>query len=183
VIAFALAVVLASVDPTPDPTPPPADCSLVNETQAALILGFPVETPDEASKTGGICFYVSQNVSEDGTLTYAIVTADRLPARRAFYRASARRCAPAIVGTLNELACRQFIALAQANDMTAYYAARSGAPDATPVSGLGDEAVETGNALYVHRGDEVFEVSVLLRGDLDVERTKRLASELLARTK
>ena len=183
-IVLVLALLIANADePSAPPTPPPADCSLVDGTEASKILGFPVGDPDEAAREGGICFYTTSFASDDGSLTYAIVTKDRLPVRRAFYRATARRCAPAILGTLNELACRQFIALAGAQDMDAYYAARAKAADASPVPGLGAEAIQSGNALYIHRGDEVFELSVLVRGDLDVARTTALATEILRRAK
>jgi hypothetical protein len=183
-LALVLALLIAnSDDPGVPPTPPPADCSIVDTRGASKILGFPVGDPDEAARAGGICFFVARSAGDEGTLTYAIVTKDRLPVRRAFYRATARRCAPAVKGTLNELACRQFIALAGAQDMDAYWAARASAADASPVPGLGDAAIESGNALYVHRGDKVFELSVLVAGDLDLTRTTDLANQVLGQVK
>ncbi len=189
VIALLLALALAGAEPSataaPEATatPGPADCSIVDVAAASRILGYPVGAPDPNSRTGGSCFYVSRDIAEDGSLAYAIVTPDRLAQRRAFFLAFSRRCAPAAKGTLNELACRQFIALSQANDMDDYYTARSGAGDASPVPGLGDSAVASGNALYVRHGEAVFEVSVLRGGDFDLERSTALARELLSRAK
>jgi len=109
-VAIALANQSADASSTAEPSAapaPPADCSIVNGTDASAILGYPVQDPDSVSRSGGTCFYISQNVSDDGTLSYAIVTAGSLPQRRAYFRAYSRRCAPAVKGTLNELACRK----------------------------------------------------------------------------
>jgi hypothetical protein len=190
VIVPFLTIALAVADPGETPSPDagtaaaaPADCSVVDGAAAAAILGYSVTDPDPTSRSGGTCFYVSERASEDGTLSYGIVTADSLPQRRAYFHAFSRRCAPAVKGTLNELACRQYIALSQATDMNAYFAARTGAGDASPVPGLGDSAVISGSALYVRRGNVVYEMSVTRGGDFDLERTTQLAHALLTGTK
>jgi hypothetical protein len=180
VVAFASAA-LATPDATQDATPAPADCTVVGTRDAATILGFPVQPPDPASETGGICFFTSRDISHDGELSYAVVTADRLEQRRAFFRAYSRRCAPAVKGTLNELMCRQYLKLAVAQTIDDYYAARTGAGDASPVPGIGDSAVASGNALYVRRGQTVFEISVTRSGDFDLGAATTVANELLAR--
>jgi len=184
-VAVVLAAVLAANpmgaadEPSPVPTVGPVDCSVIPIAEAHVILGYEVQPPDELSRTGGICFYPSRDVTQDGSVSFAVVTADWLPQRRAFFRAYARRCAPAVKGTLNEIACRQLLKLAVVQTMDDYYAARSSAGDASPVPGLGESAVESGNALYVHRGQTVFEISVLRGGDFDLERSTKLARELL----
>jgi hypothetical protein len=171
----------ATPDATQDATPAPADCTIVGAHDAAAILGFPVQPPDPASESGGICFFTSRDISHDGELSYAVVTADRLPQRRAFFRAYSRRCAPAVKGTLNELMCRQYLQLAVAQTIDDYYTARTGAGDASPVPGIGDSAVASGNALYVRRGQIVFEISVTRSGDFDLAAATTVANELLAR--
>jgi hypothetical protein len=185
--ALLLATALAGAttvadDPTPIPTLPPADCSIVDATEASKIIGFEVEPPDEISRSGGICHFTSVDVSHEGMLSYALITADRLPQRRAFFYALSRRCAPAVKGTLNYLGCRQFLKLAVAQTLDDYYAARTSSGDASPIPGLGESAVVNGNALYVKRGQTVFEVSVTIGGEFDLERSTRLANELLAHT-
>jgi hypothetical protein len=182
VLAFATIVAYGPAARAADSTPAPADCTLVGAHDAAAVLGFPVQPPDAASQSGGICFFTSRDISNDGSLSYAVVTADRLPQRRAFFRAYSRRCAPAVKGTLNELMCRQFLKLAVAQTIDAYYAARTAAGDASPVPGLGDSAVASGNALYVRRGDTVFEISVTRSGDFDLPAATTIAKELLARS-
>jgi hypothetical protein len=169
----------STTDEPPDAAPPPADCSLVSGADLESILGVPVQAVDPASRSGGICFFPSRDAAQDGSLSYAIVTADRLPQRRAFYLAYARRCAPAAKGTLNELACRQYLKLAAAQTIDEYFAARTGAGDASPVPGLGEDAVASGNALYVKRGQTVFEVSVVHGDEFDLDAATALAVRLL----
>jgi hypothetical protein len=161
--------------------PVAVDCTIVGAHDAGEIMGFPVQPPDAASQSGGICFFTSRDISHDGSLSYAIVTADRLAQRRAFFRAYSLRCAPAVKGTLNELMCRQFLKLAVAQTIDEYYAARTGAGDASPVPGIGDSAVSSGSALYVRRGETVFEISVTRSGDFDLPAATTVAKELLER--
>jgi hypothetical protein len=171
----------ATDEPSPSATPPPADCTPVGEADAAAILGFNVQPPDPPSQSAGICFYTARDLSRTGDLSYAVITPDRLAQRRAFFRAFARRCAPAAPGTLNELACRQFLKLAVAATIDDYYAARTGTGDASPVPGLGESAVASGNALYVKRGQAVFEITVLRGEDFDRDGAIQVAKELLVR--
>ncbi len=162
--------------------PPKADCSVVSGDEIAQILGFAVSPPDESSRTGGICFFPTTAISEEGSASYAIVDADHLPQRRAFYAALARRCGSPAAGAPREALCKAFAAMAQVKDVDAYYAARTDFPNAEPENGLGDAAIAAGDALYVKRGAQVFEV-VVRRGDaLDVDRSVALAKLLLART-
>ena len=169
-------------DPTPIPTLPPADCSIVDANEASKIIGFEVQPPDEISRSGGICHFSNVDISHEGMLSYALITADRLPQRRAFFYALSRRCAPAVKGTLNYLGCRQYLKLAVAETLDDYFAARTSSGDASPIPGLGESAVVNGNALYVKRAQTVFEVSVTVGGEFDLARSTRLANELLART-
>jgi hypothetical protein len=162
--------------------PPKADCSVVGGDEVAQILGFAVAPPDESSRTGGICFFPSTAISEEGSASYAIVDADHLPQRRAFYAALARRCGSPAAGAPREALCKAFVELAQVKDLDDYYAARTDFPNAEPENGLGDAAIAAGDALYVKRGAQVFEV-VVRRGDaLDIDRSIALAKLLLART-
>jgi hypothetical protein len=178
-----IAAVLFAIALASDASPPPPDCSIVDSRAASGILGYAVGDPDSNSLSAGTCFYIARSASEDGTLSYSIVTADSLPERRAYFRAYSRRCASAAKGTLNELACRQFVALSLATDIDAYYTARAGAGDAAPIDGLGDSAVVSGSAIFVKRGAAVYEASVLRGGDVDLERTTKLAQALLSGTK
>jgi hypothetical protein len=182
-LACSQAAIARADEPAPDATPVPADCTVVGIHDVATILGFAVQPPDPASQSGGICFFTSRDISHDGNLSYAVVTADRLPQRRAFFRAFSRRCAPAVKGTLNELMCRQYLKLAVAETMDDYFAARTGAGDASPVPGIGDSAVASGNALYVRRAQTVFEISVTRAGDFDLPAATAVANELLARVR
>lgn len=183
-VAFLLVAAQFIADqPSPAPTVGPADCSAISTAEAGRVLGFDVQPPDEISRAGGICFYPSRDVSQDGSLSFAVVTPDRLPQRRNFFRAYSRRCAPAAKGTLNEIACRQFLKLAVAETIDDYFAARTGAGDASPVPGLGESAVASGTALYVRRAQLVLEVSVLRGGDFDLARSEKLAAEVLAHTR
>lgn len=166
---------------SPVPTAIPADCTIVGTVDAAAILGFAVQAPDPASQSAGVCFFTSRAVAHDGNLSYAVITAAQLPQRRAFFRAYSRRCAAAVKGTLNELACRQFLKLAVAQTIDDYYAARAGAGEPSPVPGLGDSAAANGDALYVKRGQTVFEISVKRGGDFDLVAATKVAQELLAR--
>jgi len=172
---------VADDEPTPVPTPTPADCSIVGVGDAEYILGYDVEGPDQISREGGICYFSSSDFSHEGRVSYAIVTPQDLPRRRAFYYAFSRRCAPAAKGTFNELACRQFLKLAAAQTIDDYYAARTGSGDASPVPGLGASAVVSGNALYLRRGQKVFEISVTRDGEFDLARSRQLATLLLTR--
>ena len=170
---------LAATDEPPDAGPPPADCSLVSQADLENIFGAPVQLVDPASRSGGICFFPSRDIAQDGSLSYAIVTADRLPQRREYFRAYSRRCASAVKGTLGELGCRQYLKLAAAQTIDEYFAARTGAGDASPVPGLGDDAVASGNALYVERHQVVFEISVVHGDQFDLDGATALAGRIL----
>ena len=163
------------------PNPAPADCSIVGADEVSQILGFTVAEPDETSRSGGICFFPSRGITSEGSASYAIVDDDRVAQRRSYFAVLARRCAGVGPGTPREFVCKTYVQLAQAHDIDEYFASRTGAPDAQAVAGLGDSAVATGEALYVKRGDDVFEV-VVRRGDaLDRERATTLAKLLLSR--
>jgi hypothetical protein len=159
----------------------PADCSIVSADEIAQLLGVSVSGPDSSSRGGGICFFPSMNVTTEGSATYAIVTRERLEQRRAYYAVLARRCAGVQPGASNEFACKSFVALAQAKSMDDYFAARTSLPNGEAVNGLGDAAAAAGDALYVKRGDQVFEVVVRRGETLDVPAATALAKLLLAR--
>jgi len=188
-LAFADAQALAqapAASPSPVPTTTPAppgapDCTLVSRDEIATILGYAVGPADETSRAGGVCFFASQSVTDNGAASYAIVDNDRLQQRRAFYAALARRCAGVQPDAPRGAVCKTFAELAQVKDIDAYFAARTDFPNAEAVKGLGDAAVAAGDALYVKRNDLVFEV-VVRRGDaLDVDRAAALAKLLLDR--
>lgn len=181
-LAFAGAgAVAAAHDATPLPAPPPADCSLVPAVDASRILGYPVADADESSRAGGICFYPSRVVSDEGSLTYAVVTEALLPERRAYFSALAVRCGSVSHGAPREFVCGLYIKLARAKDLDEYFAARTSLGEPSPVPGLGASAVATEEALYLRRPDSVIEI-VVKRGDqLDLGRSTELAKLLLAR--
>ena len=162
-------------------SPLPADCSIVSQAEASEILGYPVESADASSQAGGICFFTSRAVSQDGSVTYAIVTTANLPQRRAFAAAQARRCAGVVKVAPNALVCRTYADVALAADLDAYFKALTAATDAMPIEGLGADAIAAPNALYVRRGDYVIEAVVRRGENVDVPRATALAKLLLAR--
>jgi len=173
----------SSASPAAVPTSGPGlpDCGLVSRDEIATILGYAVGPADESSRAGGVCFFASQSVTDNGAASYAIVDNDRLQQRRAFYAALARRCAGVQPDAPRGAVCKTFAQLAQVKDIDAYFAARTDFPNAETVKDLGDAAVAAGDALYVKRNDLVFEV-VVRRGDaLDVDRAAALAKLLLDR--
>ena len=166
----------------PSAAPGGADCAIVGADEIAGVLGYAVGPADEASRSGGVCFYSSRAMSQDGTASYAIVGNDRVAQRRAYYAVLARRCAGVQAGASHAGACKTFVELSQVKDIDGYFAARTDFPNAEAVKGLGDSAIAAGDALYVKRGDVVYEV-VVRRGDaLDIDRATALAKLLLART-
>jgi hypothetical protein len=169
--------------PEPSASPPGvANCALVGADEISQILGYTVTAPDEASSTGGICFFPATSISEEGSASYALVDAARLQQRKAYYAVLARKCAGVQPGASHEFACKTFVELAQAKDVGDYFKARTDFPNAEVQKGLGDSAIVAGDALYVKRGDVVYEV-VVKRGDaLDVDRSTTLAKRLLSRT-
>jgi len=169
-------------DASPPPVAPPADCSPVDVADASRILGYAVDGPDEGARAGGICFFVSRAVSEEGSVSYAIVTDAQLALRRGYFAAQARRCGSVDPSAPRALICATYVKLAFAKDLDAYFAARSG-PDASPVPGLSDGAVATPDALYMRLPDAVIEVIVSRSGDFDLERSTEVAKLLLARRK
>lgn len=173
----------AAPPPSPEPLVSlgPADCTLVGADDAARILGYPVDVADEASARGGICFFPTRSVSQEGSLGYALVTQERLPQRRAFFRAAARRCGSVAKGSSNELVCRAYRNLASVVDLASYFTARTDFPDATAIPKLGDAAVAAPDAVFVRRGTVVYECAVRRAGELDVGRSTELARLLLAR--
>jgi hypothetical protein len=163
-------------------TAAPPDCTIVGPDEISMILGYAVGPADESSRASGICFFSSRSISEEGSASYAIVDAEHLQQRRAYYAALARRCAGVAPGAPRYVVCKTFSDLAQVKDIDAYFAARTAFPNAEEVKGLGDAAVAAGDALYVKRGEAVYEF-VVRRGDaLDVDRATSLAKLVLART-
>ncbi|GAC1300266.1 MAG: hypothetical protein NVSMB19_06510 [Vulcanimicrobiaceae bacterium] len=174
-------IVAAAESPGPSATLAPADCRIVDATEAARVLGFPVGAPDESAARGGICFFPSRAVSQDGSVTYALVTAERLPQRRAYFAAAARRCGSVAKGAPREAVCRAYVRLAGVTDLDAYFEARTDSAAAKPVARLGALAIAAPDALYVRRGATVVEC-VVRRGEaLDVERSTALARLVLER--
>ncbi len=170
-----------SPPPTAVSMPLPANCSIVAQAEVSEILGYPVESADASSQVGGICFFTSRAISQDGGVTFAIVTEANLPQRRAFAAAQARRCAGVVKSAPNALVCRTYSDVALASDLDAYFKARTSATDAIPVADLGPGAVAAPNALYVRRGAYVIE-AVVRRGEtLDVPRATALVKLLLTR--
>jgi hypothetical protein len=166
---------------SPVPAPSPADCTAVGVADASRILGFAVDGPDENSRAGGICFYASRAASEDGTVSYALVTDAQLPQRRAFFAALARRCGAVSQASPRQLVCAAYVKLALAKDLDAYFDARTSFAEASPVPGFDVAAIATPDALYLRRANSVLEVSVSRAGDFDLDRSTELAKLLLTR--
>jgi len=184
IIAFACIVGSRAFaqEPSPSPAaPPPADCSVVGVDDASRILGYAVDDADANSQAGGICVYPARDISEEGVVSYAVVTADWLPERRAFFRALARRCGSVVPKAPNYAACVIYREIAFASDLDAYYAARIDAPDAAPVANLGRAASTATGGLYVRTKNSVLEVVVRRGDDLDVDGAVAVAKLLLAR--
>ncbi|MBC5798874.1 MAG: hypothetical protein GIX03_06655 [Candidatus Eremiobacteraeota bacterium] len=160
---------------------PPAepDCTLVAAPEAGALLGTDVEDADATSRKGGICSFTSRSVSTDGNLSYAIVTAAEVARRRPYFRLLARRCGGVRPDAPNASVCAIYDALAKAQTVADYYAARTAG--AEPIDDLGDAAAASGAAVYVRRGAVVIEASVRREDSFDLDRSKALARKLLAR--
>lgn len=154
-----------------------ADCSLVSADDAAQLLGYAVSAAGRIARVGGICSYASRAASEDGVVSYAFVTTERLAALRPFYTVLARGCG----GGKRSPACVTYIDLATVRDVATYYAVRSAMAGAAPVDGIGDGATSAGGTLYVRHGTSVLETVVRRDGAFDLERSERLARLLLGR--
>jgi hypothetical protein len=157
-----------------------ATCDLVTVDEIARILGFAVEAADESSRSGGVCFFATRALSDEGSAAYGIVSAADLPQRRAFFAVLARQCAGVSAAAPRAPVCATYANLAAAADLDAYFTARTSVAAATPVP-LGERAVATDDALYVRRGARVIEVSVKRGATLDLPRATALAALLLAR--
>ncbi len=182
VVLFLIAIVPPSPARAAEPTTTDP-CALVESTDIGAILGYPVEVADATSRTAGICFFTSRAISQDGSVTYAFVTADNLAQRRSFAAAQARRCAGVAKNAPNALACASYADVANATDLDAYFKARTSSPDAVPVPSLGTSAVAAPNALYVRTPERILEVVVRREERLDIERETTLARLLLERSK
>jgi len=181
--ALLLACTLGTSAPAPaaESTPAPAAaCDTVRTEEVAQIVGFTLQPPEETSRTAGICFFAGRSVDDQGSASYALVTADALARRRPYFAALARRCAGVVSGAPRAAACASYAKLADANDLDEYFAARTGS-DADPVAGLGSGALATKTAVYVRRGAYVVEATVLIGEAFDLPKTTALVKLLLAR--
>ncbi|GAC1443944.1 MAG: hypothetical protein NVS2B8_09680 [Vulcanimicrobiaceae bacterium] len=156
-------------------------CALVDSSEVATIVGYPVEPPDVASRAAGICFFTTRSISQDGSATYAVVTGENLAQRRTYAAAQARRCAGVAKGAPNALACKGYADLALADSLDAYFTARTSTADASPVPSLGPGAIAAPNALYVRDEARIVEVVVRRGETLDIDREIALAKLVLER--
>lgn len=156
-------------------------CGFASVSEIATILGYPVDGPDATSRTAGICFFSARAISQDGSVTYAVVTDANLPQRRAFAAVQARRCGGVAKVAPNAGVCAEYAAVAHAQDLDAYFVARTSSSDATTVPSLGAMAIAAPDALVVRSGTSVLEIVVRRGENLDVERETSLAKLLLAR--
>jgi hypothetical protein len=158
------------------------NCTIVNVTDVANVLGIDVQAPDAASQVGGTCTFPSLAASQEGIAAYSIVTqADVLARAPYFLYLGFRRCGNVDPHAPNYAQCVAFRKLGRATSVAEYYAARADESDAVPQKGLGDAAVATAAAVYVLRGGEVFECVARRSEFLDVDRAVALAALLLAR--
>ena len=161
-----------------------AQCTVVTAEEATQILGYGVLPADARARIGGNCFFSTQSMSQDGSVTYALVTAARLVTLRPYFIALARRCAGVAPSSPRAAACAMYVKLAGVLDLDAYYAARTDTPDAEPVAGFGggvDGAMSADGMLFMRRGGMVVEAAVRRDGAFDLERTQTLARLLLQR--
>lgn len=168
----------------PAPTAPPAtpaQCDAIDANAASTILGYPVGAADATSRAAGICFFPTQSVSENGLVSYAVVTLERLPQRRAYFTALARMCAGVSKVAPRAAVCATYVTLAGVQSLDDYFTARTADPDAVAVPALGDAAFATRGTLYVRRTGAVFEVVVRRERQYDAMRSTALAKLLLQR--
>ena len=156
-------------------------CTIVGTSDAAGIIGFDVQAPDPTTQSAGICSFASSAITREGILTYSVVTTADVLTRRTYFRYLAVRCGSVDASAPNAAQCGTFRKLAFATSARDYYAARTGTPDSAAVAGLGDAAMSNATAVYVMRGDEVFECSVRVGDSLDTDRSTMLATLLLDR--
>ncbi|MDQ2858661.1 MAG: hypothetical protein M3R53_08440 [Candidatus Eremiobacteraeota bacterium] len=170
----------ATTAPTAPPVAP-AQCDAVDANAAATILGYPVGAPDATSRAAGICFFPTQSISENGIVSYAIITLERLPQRRAYFTALARMCAGVSTVAPRAGLCATYVKLARVENLEDYFTAQTSDPDAVPVPALGDAAFVSHGTLYVRRAGAVFEVVVRRERQFDIARSTGLATLLLQR--
>ncbi len=163
------------------PPPTPAQCDAVDANAAATVLGYPVGAPDATSRAAGICFFSTQSISENGLVSYAVITPERLPQRRAYFTALARMCAGVSKVAPRAALCATYVTLAGVQSLEEYFTARTSDPDSVPVPGLGDAAFATRGTLYVRRSGAVFEIVVRREREFDATRSIALAKLLLQR--
>lgn len=186
VVAFLALGRIARADvpsPSPDPsaTLAPAECRIVDASDAARIVGYPVDEPDSIFARGGVCYFATRSISDEGSLSYALVRMPLLRARRAYFIVASRRCGSVAEGASNERVCRLYRRLAEANDLDAYFTARTDASEAVALPKLGPHAIAAVDAIYIRRGETIFECAVRRGETLDVPRTAELARLLLRR--
>ena len=193
-LACAVIVIATSlpVAPSPSPVAPSpsasqaglaafAACSVISADEATQVLGYDVSPPDRAARAGGNCFFASQAMSQDGSVSYALVNAERLVTLRPYFIALARRCAGVAPSSPRAAACAMFRKLAAVTDVDGYYAARTAVPEAELVAGLGDDATSAGGTLFVRQGGAIVEAAVRRDGAFDLARSETLARVLLGR--
>ncbi len=166
-------------EPAPAATPAPANCSVVGMADIAALLGMDVQDADPLSRKGGVCSFTSRSVSDDGTASYAVVTAEQVAQRRPYFRLMQLRCGGVRSGAPNAPLCSTYSALAKARTIGQYYAARTAGAD--PIQHLGDAAAASAGALYVRTGPAVIEASVHRDNAFDLARSTALARMLLER--
>jgi hypothetical protein len=161
-----------------------AECSAVTVDEATRLLGYDVLPPDVTARAGGDCFLVSQSMSEDGSVSYSLVTSARLVKLRPYFIAMARRCAGVAPSSPRAAVCALYVQLAGVTDLAAYYTARTTLPGAAPVAGLGDGsngAAEAGGTLFVREGGVIVEAAIRRDGNFDLDRSEALSRLLLER--
>ncbi len=158
-----------------------ADCSIVPFEEVPSLLGYGVSPASTTARAEGVCSYGSALASEDGLLSYTVVTKERLARLEPYFTALARLCAGTVPSSPRAAACAMYVKLASVRDLDDYYAVRVMLADAEPVAGLGDAAASAGGALYVRDGGFIIEAVVRRDGVFDLERAEGLARLLLAR--
>jgi hypothetical protein len=166
-----------------DATPAPAAaCDIVSAGEVAAIVGLSLQPPDQTSRSAGICFFAGTSIDDQGSASYALVTAEALAQRRPYFAVLARRCAGVAPAAPRAALCATYAKIADANDLEEYFTARTGTA-AEPVADLGDGALATDDAVYVLRGPYVVEATVTIAQAFDLPRTTALVKLLLARLK
>ncbi len=164
-------------------------CQLMSQTEAAQYIGGPAGAAEHPFHELGSCAYGAKNPAPaTGSIIFSTMTdADvaRLRERAASIEPTCHPNPP----PGRESSCALFAKLSNAQNTRDVLAAYATTPNVMKLSGTADEAVwvtspggpGAGHQLFARSGDRVIQVLVELKGQEDLEASKRAAQLLIGR--